>query len=542
MYFFELQKNKNYEESEKIFSKYLLPIHQRFSSHKTLFKHFPCLTLEAKIKLYTIKVLKNFEDAKFLSESEKEESDRIKLSDEKFLETNDVDYENTQTEIRELRKIDLDYETIHSEILENIIFEENESGLSDFDDKEEQEEDDGKKDKRNAKIFDIVKIKNIIHKSVASLFEAEQEKDEFKPLLEQEKEIEKNTEERHKENRYEYITNNTENKTQDITEDIKDNLKDECINKMDSIDKVETKSKNEENKEDEIINYKRYNYLTDPNSNYNNFTKKYEIKTNPKKRFRDIHPFLKTFNPKFLKKENIDKKIFRRFRKFVKSLFKKNKNLPVFGKNPLFWQKFYAKNLLPPVKIMFNQNGNLIEHKSFNTQYLIWLFNQEGTAELFEMFIKNEFEYVINNFIEEYDLNESKEPGIIEKIKQYIKYIPEIYSEQNKGKEIILEENFQNFEVNNPNNKDEEDLDSIDSAISSSNPFNLKFDEIEKKDFKETPYDENYLGNDNSFSLDKKGSFNEYFGRKSDSQLSKYKFIEFDSSYYNKQFKGNYFN
>ena len=538
MAFFEFEKNKRYEESEKIFSKFLLPIHQRFSSHKTLFKHFPCLTLEAKIKLYTIKVLKNFEDAKFLSESEKGEDDRIKLSDEKFLETNDIDYENTQKEIRELQKVDLDYETIHSEILENIIFEENESGLSDFDEKEEQAEDDGKNYRRKEQIFDIVKIKNIIHKSVESLFEEEQENDEFKPLLKQEKEIAKNSEDKLKENRCESITNNTEMKTQDFTVDIKDNLKEECFNKINTID---MKTKNEENKEDEIINYRRYNYLTDPNSNYNNFSKKYEIKTNPKKRFRDIHPFLKTFNPKFLKKENIDKKIFRRFRKFVKSLYKKNKNLPVFIKNPLFWRKFYVKNLLPPVKIVLNHNRNLIEHKSFNTQYLIWLFNQQGTTELFEMFAKNELEFVINNFIEEYDLSESKEPGIIEKIKQYIKYIPEIYGEQNQSKEVILEENLQNFEINYPNNKDEEDLDSIDSGISSSNPFNLKFDEIGKKDFKETPYDEIYIGNDNSFCLDKKNSFNDYFNQRSESQLSKLKFIDDDSYYSNQQFKGNYF-
>ena len=538
MAFFEFEKNKRYEESEKIFSKFLLPIHQRFSSHKTLFKHFPCLTLEAKIKLYTIKVLKNFEDAKFLSESEKGEDDRIKLSDEKFLETNDIDYENTQKEIRELQKVDLDYETIHSEILENIIFEENESGLSDFDEKEEQAEEDGKNARRKEQIFDIVKIKNIIHKSVESLFEEEQENDEFKPLLKQEKEIAKNSEDKLKENRCESITNNTEMKTQDFTVDIKDNLKEECFNKINTID---MKTKNEENKEDEIINYRRYNYLTDPNSNYNNFSKKYEIKTNPKKRFRDIHPFLKTFNPKFLKKENIDKKIFRRFRKFVKSLYKKNKNLPVFIKNPLFWRKFYVKNLLPPVKIVLNHNRNLIEHKSFNTQYLIWLFNQQGTTELFEMFAKNELEFVINNFIEEYDLSESKEPGIIEKIKQYIKYIPEIYGEQNQSKEVILEENLQNFEINYPNNKDEEDLDSIDSGISSSNPFNLKFDEIGKKDFKETPYDEIYIGNDNSFCLDKKNSFNDYFNQRSESQLSKLKFIDDDSYYSNQQFKGNYF-
>ena len=52
----------------------------------------------------------------------------------------------------------------------------------------------------------------------------------------------------------------------------------------------------EENEEDTIINYKKYNYWTDPNSNYNNFTKKYEIKQNPKKKFRDIHQFLKKYN------------------------------------------------------------------------------------------------------------------------------------------------------------------------------------------------------------------------------------------------------
>ena len=153
-------------------------------------------------------------------------------------------------------------------------------------------------------------------------------------------------------------------------------------------DKEDMNIDEEITKSDEIMNYKRYNFFTDPNSNFNNFTKKYTVKNIPKKRFRDIHPFLKTFNPKFLKKENIDKKIFRRFRKLVKYNYKKNKTNPIFTRNPLFWEKFYFKNLLPPVKIQLNNNGQLIEHKSFNTQYLIWLFNQEGTTELFNIFIE----------------------------------------------------------------------------------------------------------------------------------------------------------
>ena len=519
--FFQYQKNKNFEESEKVFTKYLLPVHQRFSSHKALFKQFPCLALETKIKIYTMKVIKNFEKAKNLSENENTKFEQIQISEE-FLKTNDIDYENVKNEISELQSIDLDYETIHSEILENIIFDENESGLSDFDENNnETEEGDGISTKQPSQIFNIVKIKNIIKKSVASLFEKEQKTEEFLPLFEQEKDIKKNLDREKKENKLEYLSNNTELKTQDNTEYIKDNLKENDNN-----------NEKEENEEDTIINYKKYNYWTDPNSNYNNFTKKYEIKQNPKKRFRDIHPFLKTFNPKFLKKENIDKKIFRRFRKFVRTLYKTNKNLPLFKKNPLFWQKFYSKNLLPPVKIRLNQNGQLIEHKSFNTQYLIWLFNQEGTSELFEMFAKNESENVIKNFIEEYDLNESKEPDIVGKIREYIKYIPEIYCCPNYCKKIILQENHSNLEINNLNNGEEEDLDSIESGISSSNPFNLRFDEIGKKNFKEISYDNSDSFVDNNFFLNKTNNFNEDLIRRSDSPLSKYKYFDDADNYY----------
>ena len=65
-----------------------------------------------------------------------------------FLQTNDIDYENIKNEINELERLNLDYETIHSEILENIIFDENESGLSDFDEKETELEEDQKANKR----------------------------------------------------------------------------------------------------------------------------------------------------------------------------------------------------------------------------------------------------------------------------------------------------------------------------------------------------------------------------------------------------------
>ena len=479
-----------------------------------------------------MKVLKNLENAKFLSKDES--------CTEIDLPTNDIDDETLNLEISGLKEADLDYETIHAEILENIIFDENDSGLSDFTCNEDDEEN------KQDKIFDIVKIKNIIHKSVEILFKEEQEKDEFNPLFEQEKEIKKKMEE--KNNKSEsininiYTNTNTELKTQTQDNTIKtsedfNELKNNNVkyDKEDSnfnfMDDISTKN-------DEIVNYKKYNFYTDPNSNYNNFTKKYEIKTVPKKRFRDIHPFLKTFNPKFLKKENIDKKIFRRFRKFVKANYKKNKNNPIFVKNPLFWEKFYFKNLLPPVKIMLNNNGHLIEHKSFNTQYLLWLFNQEGTTELFNIFIEKESKNVINNFIDEYNLSKSEEPKIVDKLKEYIKFIPEIYGSYNGEKKVILEENKDNYETTVYMNEREEDLESIESGISSSNPFNLNFDDIEKKNFKEMPYDDADMNSDNNFYNSK---FNEFWSKNGENQFGKFHYENNDDCYYIEDSKRHFF-
>jgi len=484
-------------------------VHQKFSSHNIIIKQFPSLAIEAKIKLYTMKVMKNLELAKLLSKNEiTNDSSREKFNDE-----------------LELQSIDLDYDIIHSEILENIIFDENDSGLSDFDTNEEED------DSKN-KIFNITKIKTLIHKNVKSLFSKCQEDEQYNPLNQLENEIinkenifkEKEIESRINEN----ITNN-EIKTEENTEEVNEEMKKNDLNNNENTENNSTDVVFE--KEKEIVNYKKYNFFTDPYSNYNNFTKKYNVKTNQKKRFRDIHPFLKTFNPKFLKKENIDKKIFRRFRKFVKSYYKENKSSPIFSKNEFFWKKFYMKNLLPPVKIISN-NGEIIEHKSFNTQYLIWLFNQEGTTELFQLFIKKESENVINNFINEYNLSKSNEDGIIEKLKQYISYIPEIYdSYNNNHKKIILEENKEIFDENNEFSEKKEtntNLESFEEELTS-NPFNLNFDLDGKKHFKESPYE------CNNFYDEKEDHFNS----KNEMDNKNERFME-DYSY-NEQLLDNYF-
>ena len=90
--------------------------------------------------------MRNLEDAKWLSKEEI---------------TNNREDEKYKDEIA-LQTIDLDYDTIHSEILENIILDENDSAISDFDTKEE--------DNPKKKTFQITKIKTLIHKNVKLLF------------------------------------------------------------------------------------------------------------------------------------------------------------------------------------------------------------------------------------------------------------------------------------------------------------------------------------------------------------------------------------
>lgn len=327
-----------------------------------------------------MKIMKSLEEAEILSKNEKLNNyNRDKLTDE-----------------LELEKIDLDYNTIHSEILENIIISENDSGISDLDIDEQE------KSKNN--IFEIQKMKKIIQKSVKTFFNEFNENSQSQILSQN-------------------MENVNNNKLKE--EKINVNEKNEKIEDTKSFDNFSTDVLIE--KEKKIINFKKYNYLNDPNSNYNIFSKNYEIKKTGQKRYRDEHPFLKTFNTKFLKKENIDKKIIRKFRKFAVTFYNENKNAQIFRKNESFWKLFSSKNLLPPMKIQ-SKNGNIIEHKSFNSQFLIWMFNQEGMIEVFKKFIDKEMESIINHFILEYNLDKINDKNIIGNLEQYLKYIPEIYS------------------------------------------------------------------------------------------------------------------
>ncbi len=164
-------------------------------------------------------------------------------------------------------------------------------------------------------------------------------------------------------------------------------------------------------------------------SNLNLYNKPFIPKPKPKEKLKNLVPFLKEFKPKFLKKENIDKKILRKFRNYVKIVSKTQSEI-LEGSDKFFWKDFVSCNLLPPMK--YEDSIGHMNFKSFNTKYLLWLFSKDGCVKLFTDFTNKFRDQILGDFITSYDLlNNKEETDIIEKLKYYIEAIPEIYYRKN---------------------------------------------------------------------------------------------------------------
>jgi hypothetical protein len=148
-------------------------------------------------------------------------------------------------------------------------------------------------------------------------------------------------------------------------------------------------------------------------------------KENKKVKLKDKLPFLKEFNPLFMKKENIDKKLIRKFRKFLKAQF--DRNFEGLDHSDIqFISNFINVYALPPMKY-FEKNEE-IEFKSFNKKYLTWLFSKSGISELYLDFIEGHGKYILKGLIDYYDLANSEEKGIMEKLTYYVQNMHVIYN------------------------------------------------------------------------------------------------------------------
>ena len=318
-------------------------------------------------------------------------------------------------------KDDYEMERINYELLNNISFNESENDLYDL------EEYFFEYIKEKNQIFHIEKNFKIKDNSINNIFEEEQKNEIYNPFqmeIDLENDLKKNNIE-HKnseENNSNSYLMTTDLSTSDFYHNINNNM---------------NKKKN---------NNFNDNFINDSYSNFNKYSRDYLPKISFKnERFKNSDPFLKNFNPKFLKKENIDKKIFRKFRNFVKEKFQKEPNNIIFSFESEFWKNFCFTNLLPPMKYKD------YEFKSFNTKYFLWLFSRFGSVNLFKQFIEEKGNSVIENFINEYNLENSTEINIIEKLKEYLNRIPIIYSKNKNSNDnyVNLMEKKYSFDFNN---------------------------------------------------------------------------------------------
>lgn len=136
-------------------------------------------------------------------------------------------------------------------------------------------------------------------------------------------------------------------------------------------------------------------------------------------------PLLKSFKPKYTKRENIDKKILRRFKFFLKETKWNIKN-----SDQHFWIMFTSGNLFPPVKYHDNITEENVDFKSFNAKYMLWLFGKIGARELYEEFIKQQGKDVVAELSADYKLTSEVD---MKQLENYINNLPFIFDSASLG-------------------------------------------------------------------------------------------------------------
>lgn len=168
------------------------------------------------------------------------------------------------------------------------------------------------------------------------------------------------------------------------------------------------------------------NAIQDPSSNFNAYHKSYYPKVFKNEvQIRETFPLLKNFKPKFTKRENVDKKILRKYKQYLKDKYK-TKSINIQNEDKHFWVMFINGNLFPPMKYREVSSNDQIDFKSFNTKFMAWLFSKIGAIQLYEDFIKHKLEEVLEFIVQDYNVREKEE---IDQLKYYITNLALIFGE-----------------------------------------------------------------------------------------------------------------
>lgn len=148
---------------------------------------------------------------------------------------------------------------------------------------------------------------------------------------------------------------------------------------------------------------------------------------------------LKSLHFKILKRENVDKKILRFFKKDVakKLKYKYDIKISTFFKN--FLEGFY----FPP--FIYDKK----KFQSFNTSYIIWLFSHQEIHLYWEEYINTNLTNLIDNIVNAYNIEDKYEISVLE---SYLTNYHLIYSSKylsTSSDDLELKSEYSSYETQN---------------------------------------------------------------------------------------------
>lgn len=201
------------------------------------------------------------------------------------------------------------------------------------------------------------------------------------------------------------------------------NLNSKYNNNSKSVSAISNNTKNKKN--DNSNNYRKYSTRDDKVSNccsgsIISMTNTHTSNSNT------FSKYIKSFKPSFDKKENIDKKIIRKFRIFLINSFKK-KILNFNNPDKQYWNMFMKENCLPPFKYYSSETGEDIVFKSFSNNFLFWFFNRKDCKQYYEFFFEKEGKQFYESFLKSYNKLNSDEDQQ-KQLYNYLRNFHNIYS------------------------------------------------------------------------------------------------------------------
>ena len=269
--------------------------------------------------------------------------------------------------------------------------------------------------------------------------------------------------------------------------DLNNNLKNNNLNLINFTNDENNKNKNINNLNSEENNKNNNTESFSLNSNSIGTKRNSKITINSRGSVKSYKTDLrkkkiKEYKFRQLKRENVDKKILRKFKKFlkIKSKEKEDNEIKSFIKSNEFWPEYIKLNLMPP----FTYDKEKISFKSFNTQYLCWFFEHKFSLELFNIFVRDNYENLLTMIKEAYTLSENSDDYSL--LKNYINTMPLIYGKESENRSTAYNSNAKPFDddINEVNGISQTNNDGInfEEDKNNDNEVNKKYDMIIEED------------------------------------------------------------